>query len=57
MGRCTSLIGQKEGRGRRDLIKCRICYASVEMKGGGGWRSVNEVERIEEGEKSGGGAC
>ncbi len=48
MGRCTSLIGLKGKGGRRDVIRCGICYGSVAMKGGGG-RLVNEVERVGEG--------
>ncbi len=35
------------------MIRCGICYGSVAMKGGGRG-SVNEVERVEEGEKGGG---
>ncbi len=49
MGRCTSLIGLKgEGEGRRDVIQCGIWYGSVAMKGGGGGRLLNEIERVEE---------
>ncbi len=35
--RCISLIGL-EGRGRRDVIQCGICYGSVAMRGGGAWK-------------------
>ncbi len=47
MGRCTSLIGLKGRRGRRNVIQCLIWYGSVEMRGKGG-RQVNEVGRAGE---------
>ncbi len=44
------IINRAQGNGgRRYVIQCGICYGSVAMKGGGGGRLVNEIERVGEG--------
>ncbi len=49
------IISRAKGKaGRRDVIQCGICYGPVEMKGVGGGRLFNKVERVEEGGKGGG---
>ncbi len=34
---CIINLAKKKG-GRRDVIQCGVCYGSVEMRGGWGWK-------------------